>query len=137
MTRIARRHSPIGPAPPPAAAYDSYAEVVAAPDLDIVYVGTITRLHKEHSLLAVEAGKHVLCEKPLAVDASDAAEMCAAAKAQGVCSRKSTRRGSVGDPPIRALLSWRSGLTERHRSKAGTQDSRQMSVRHSAEPKFY
>ncbi|MCY3812647.1 MAG: Gfo/Idh/MocA family oxidoreductase [Gammaproteobacteria bacterium] len=65
-------------------AYDSYADMVAAPDVDIVYVGTITRLHKEHTLLAIEAGKHVLCEKPLAVNADDAAEMYAAAKAQGV-----------------------------------------------------
>ena len=66
------------------AAYDSYADMVGAPDVDIVYIGTITRLHKEHSLLAIEAGKHVLCEKPLAVNAADAAEMYAAAKARGV-----------------------------------------------------
>ena len=66
------------------AAYDSYADMVAAPDVDVVYVGTITRLHKDHALLAIQAGKHVLCEKPLAANAGDAAEMYAAAKAQGV-----------------------------------------------------
>ena len=65
-------------------AYGSYAEMVAAPDVDIVYVGTITRLHKEHALLAIEAGKHVLCEKPLAANAADAERMYAAAKAKGV-----------------------------------------------------
>ena len=53
-------------------AYDSYAELVASPDVDVVYIGTITRLHKEHSLLAIAAGKHVLCEKPLAENADDA-----------------------------------------------------------------
>ena len=60
-------------------AYGNYAEMVAAPDVDIVYVGTITRLHKEHSLLAIEAGKHVLCEKPLAENLSDARAMYEAA----------------------------------------------------------
>lgn len=65
-------------------AYDNYAEMVADPDVDIVYVGTITRLHKEHSLLAIEAGKHVLCEKPLAENASDARVMYAAAAKKGV-----------------------------------------------------
>ena len=65
-------------------AYDSYAEMAAADDVDIVYVGTITRLHKEHSLIAIEAGKHVLCEKPLAENVYDAREMYAAAEAKGV-----------------------------------------------------
>ena len=65
-------------------AYDDYAEMAAADDVDIVYVGTITRLHKEHSLIAIEAGKHVLCEKPLAENVDDAREMYAAAEAKGV-----------------------------------------------------
>ena len=65
-------------------AYGSYAEMVAAEDVDIVYVGTITRLHKAHSLLAIEASKHVLCEKPLAENASDARAMYAAAKEKDV-----------------------------------------------------
>lgn len=65
-------------------AYDDYAEMAAADDVDIVYVGTITRLHKEHSLVAIEAGKHVLCEKPLAGNVDDARQMYAAAEARGV-----------------------------------------------------
>ena len=65
-------------------AYGSYAEMVASPDVDIVYVGTITRLHKEHSLLAIDAGKHVLCEKPLAENADDARAMYAAAAEKNV-----------------------------------------------------
>ena len=67
-----------------AAAYGSYAELVAAPEVDIVYVGTITRLHQEHTLLAIEAGKHVLCEKPLAENALAARAMYAAAAAGNV-----------------------------------------------------
>jgi dihydrodiol dehydrogenase / D-xylose 1-dehydrogenase (NADP) len=65
-------------------AYGSYAEMLASPDVDIVYIGTISRLHKEHSLMAIEAGKHVLCEKPLAENVADAQEMYAAAEKKGV-----------------------------------------------------
>ena len=65
-------------------AYGSYAEMLASPDVDIVYVGTINRLHKEHTLLAIEAGKHVLCEKPLAENADDARAMHAAAAKNNV-----------------------------------------------------
>ena len=65
-------------------AYADYAELVAASDVDIVYVGTVTSLHKEHTLLAIAAGKHVLCEKPLAVNAADARTMHVAADAAGV-----------------------------------------------------
>ena len=66
------------------AAYGSYRELAESADVDIVYIGTITRLHKAHSLLAIEAGKHVLCEKPLAADAAEARAMYAAAERKGV-----------------------------------------------------
>ena len=66
------------------AAYGDYAELAAADDVDVVYVGTITRLHKEHVLLAIAAGKHVLCEKALAENVEDARAMHEAAKAAGV-----------------------------------------------------
>lgn len=65
-------------------AFDSYETMVALPEVDIVYVGTKTWLHKEHSILGLNAGKHVLCEKPLALNASEATEMYAVASAQGV-----------------------------------------------------
>jgi dihydrodiol dehydrogenase / D-xylose 1-dehydrogenase (NADP) len=60
--------------------YNDYAEMVESPDIDIVYVGTPDSLHKEHCLLALNAGKHVLCEKDLAQSVTDAEEMYAAAK---------------------------------------------------------
>lgn len=66
------------------AAYGSYAEMVASPDVDVVYVGTSDDLHKEHCLLAIAAGKHVLCEKNLAENPADAREMYTAAEEQGV-----------------------------------------------------
>ena len=65
-------------------AYGSYAELVASPDVDVVYIGTINRLHREHSILAIEAGKHVLCEKPLAETAADGRAMYAAAEQHDV-----------------------------------------------------
>ena len=67
-----------------ARAFDSYETMVTDSEVDIVYVGTKTWLHKEHSILGLNAGKHVLCEKPLASTVSEATEMYAAAKAQGV-----------------------------------------------------
>ncbi len=65
-------------------AYDSYEEMANSPDVDIVYIGTITPLHKAHTLLCIEAGKHVLCEKPLAQNSEDAREMYEAAEKKGV-----------------------------------------------------
>ena len=97
------------------AAYGDYAEMVNAEDVDIVYIGTITRLHKEHSLLAIDAGKHVLCEKPLAANADDATAMYEAADARNVMlqdamwtrffpavehARSAIEAGVIGEPKL-------------------------------------
>jgi predicted dehydrogenase len=58
----------------------SYEELVADPGVDVVYVATPYALHKQHSLLALEAGKALLCEKPFASDAGEALEVIAAAR---------------------------------------------------------
>ena len=65
-------------------AYGSFENMLASPDVDIVYIGTPDKLHKEHSLKAIEAGKHVLCEKALAKSVEDAQEMYAAAERNNV-----------------------------------------------------
>jgi dihydrodiol dehydrogenase / D-xylose 1-dehydrogenase (NADP) len=65
-------------------AYGSYTEMLASPEVDIVYIATIDDLHKEHCLMAIDAGKHVLCEKALAKSVADAREMYAAAEKHNV-----------------------------------------------------
>jgi predicted dehydrogenase len=56
-------------------AYGSYAELVADPDVDVVYVATPHALHHEHTMLAFEAGKPVLCEKALTLTAREAEDL--------------------------------------------------------------
>ena len=62
---------------------DSYEALLARPDVDAIYNPLPNSLHKEWTLRAFEAGKHVLCEKPLAVNGREAEEMAAAAAASG------------------------------------------------------
>ncbi|EXJ77959.1 hypothetical protein A1O3_09118 [Capronia epimyces CBS 606.96] len=63
--------------------YGSYEEVYRDPEVDIVYIGTPHAFHKQNCLDAIHAGKHVLCEKPFALNADEAKEVFAAAKAKG------------------------------------------------------
>jgi glucose-fructose oxidoreductase len=63
--------------------YDQVQDLAGHPDVDIVYVVTPNGLHSEHTMAAARAGKHVLCEKPLANTAAECDAMLAAcAKAQ-------------------------------------------------------
>jgi predicted dehydrogenase len=55
--------------------YGSYPELVHDPDVDVVYVATPHSCHAENSILALNAGKAVLCEKPFAINATQAAEV--------------------------------------------------------------
>lgn len=65
-------------------AYGSYDALVADPDVDVVYVATTHAHHRAAALLALEAGKPVLVEKPLGLNAREAREVQAAAKARGL-----------------------------------------------------
>lgn len=53
-------------------------------DIDAVYISTTNELHLEQALAAIEVGKHVLCEKPLALTSADARKMVATARAAGI-----------------------------------------------------
>jgi predicted dehydrogenase len=60
--------------------YPSYAELVSDPDVDVVYVATPHPFHAENVRLCLEAGKHVLCEKPMTINAAQAERLIALAQ---------------------------------------------------------
>ncbi|SEO92844.1 Predicted dehydrogenase [Flavobacterium sp. CF108] len=63
-----------------AKAYDSYEALFADQEVDIVYIATPHDSHAELSIKAIESGKHVLCEKPIALSYKDAERMIEASK---------------------------------------------------------
>ncbi len=65
-------------------AIGSYEEIIAAEDVDAVYIPLPTGLRKEWVIAAAEAGKHVMCEKPCAVNADDLQEMTGACASNNV-----------------------------------------------------
>lgn len=64
--------------------HGSYAALAADPDVDVVYIGTPHAMHHENTLLFLNAGKSVLCEKPFAINAKQAQEMIDAARKNNV-----------------------------------------------------
>ena len=64
--------------------HPSYKALANDPDVDVIYVATPHSLHRENSILCLRAGKPVLCEKPFAINRSEAAEIVAAAREEGL-----------------------------------------------------
>jgi predicted dehydrogenase len=99
--------------------YGSYAELVADPEVEAIYIPLPNNLHAEWTCAALEAGKHVLCEKPLGMDAAQAMSMAALAKSKGlllmeafmyrfhpqwVRAREIVASGELGE--LRGIQSW-------------------------------
>jgi predicted dehydrogenase len=64
------------------AAYGSYQELADARDLDLVYIGTPHPMHAENALMALHAGKGVLCEKPFTMNLREAEQVVALARSK-------------------------------------------------------
>jgi predicted dehydrogenase len=67
----------------PSRVYTEFEAMLVDPEVDAVYLATPVFLHAPHAVAALQAGKHVLVEKPLALDARQGEEICAAAKQSG------------------------------------------------------
>src|SRR5215469_1472311 len=69
--------------------YQNFDNIASNPDIDIVYIVLPVSMHKEYSIRAAQAGKHVISEKPMAVSSGDCSEMIEACK-------KANRKLSIG-----------------------------------------
>jgi predicted dehydrogenase len=64
-------------------AFGDYREMLKSPDVDVVHITVPNRFHREMSLAALRAGKHCICEKPLAMNTKETAEIVKVAKTSG------------------------------------------------------
>lgn len=104
--------------------HPSYVELVTDPEVDVVFVAAPNGLHRDITIAAARAAKHVLCEKPFALSVADGQAMVAACNAAGVMLRvgfqirqepvlrrvrEVVRAGAIGE--LRALSFERTSLT--------------------------
>jgi 1,5-anhydro-D-fructose reductase (1,5-anhydro-D-mannitol-forming) len=88
-----------------AAAHDSIDALLADPGVDAVYISTTNEHHKQQAIAAAKAGKHVLCEKPLALTVDDAREIVSACAAAGVTLGTNHHlRNAVSHRAMKALI---------------------------------
>ncbi|MFD1991788.1 Gfo/Idh/MocA family protein [Paenibacillus nicotianae] len=85
-------------------AYDSYDKLLQDPDVDVIYVGTPHPLHKINVIDALNAGKHVLCEKPFTMNAAELEEMIAVAREKKLFLMEAMWTRFL--PPIRRVREW-------------------------------
>jgi predicted dehydrogenase len=106
-----------------AKAYGSYEELIADPAIEAIYNPLPNALHVPWTIRALEAGKHVLCEKPIALDAAEAGALIEARRRSGKLvaeafmvrfhpqwrrAREIARSGAIGEPQaIQTFFSYR------------------------------
>jgi len=116
----------------PVVVHDSYRALIEDPNVDAVYISLTNVQHKEWVIAALEAGKHVLCEKPLALNADEVrrmnavAERCQRLLVEAVWTRWQPRmkrmaqviqRGDLGDvQSISSAFTFKGDLTGNYRS---------------------
>ena len=106
-------------------AYGSYEELLADPEIDAIYNPLPNHLHVPWSLRSLAAGKHVLCEKPIALDAAEASQLVAAREKSGrlvmeavmvrthprwLAAREMVRGGRIGE--LRSMVGFFSYFNE-------------------------
>ncbi len=64
--------------------YDSLAELAADPEIDVIHIASPNHAHADQVRLALDAGKHVVCEKPLALNSADTSDLVARADTAGL-----------------------------------------------------
>jgi 1,5-anhydro-D-fructose reductase (1,5-anhydro-D-mannitol-forming) len=94
-------------------AYDTLAGLLEDPQIDVVYISSTNDLHRDQAFAAAAAGKHILCEKPLALSVADAGQMVKRAESANVAFgtnhhlrnavthrtlRKLVKEGAIGKP---------------------------------------
>ena len=87
---------------PGAKTWATMEEAVADPAVDAVYIALPVALHAIAAITALRAGKHVLCEKPMAINYAQAEQMVAGAARQGACSAFRIIAGSIQAHPCEA-----------------------------------
>lgn len=85
-------------------AYGSYADMLTNPDIDIIYVATTHNFHFEHTKLCFEYDKHVLCEKPITVNAVQLKELSSIAKSKNLFFMEAMWSAFL--PAIKQALTW-------------------------------
>lgn len=84
--------------------YPTYEALAADPDVDVIYIATPHNLHTENMKLCLNAGKHVLCEKPLTVNAAQAKECLDLAQEKGLFLMEAMWMKFI--PAIRQMQKW-------------------------------
>ncbi len=85
-------------------AYGSYSALAEDPEVDVVYIGTPHSFHLENSVMCMRAGKSVLCEKALTINAREAEEMIRVAREENVFLMEAMVTRHV--PLVKKLMKW-------------------------------